>query len=498
MESKEAVLKGYDERIPTPFLILTDGYKYSHPPLYPDGMTNMMSYFEARKGADFPFIIFFGLQYQLLRYLKGTVITKENSKYIKALLADYFGNDKIYQEELVDYIIEHHDGKLPIRIKALPEGSVVPIGTPLMTVESTDEKCAWMVNFIEGLLSHLWASCTVATASRANKNAILKALIESSDLDFPTLNSMALFKLHDFGFRGVTCVEQAEVCGSAHLINFMGTDTMPALKFLMDYYGAEKPAFSIPATEHSTTTTHKFDGEKSFIGRVLEKYPEGYVAMVMDSYDAKTFVKDYAASYKDQILSRNGTVIFRPDSGNPEVMSVQVCQWLDEVFGSTTNSKGFKVLDSHVRMIYGDGIDCVSLPKILAAVLKAGYSAENLAFGSGGGLLQKFTRDTMRMAFKACWCQVGDESRDVYKQPSSDSSKGSKKGRLAVVESQNSPYEIALRPFFPNTWYETVTEDQLNGRKNVLETVFENGVITKYVTLNEIRKRVDSSFNLPE
>jgi nicotinamide phosphoribosyltransferase len=302
--------------------------------------------------------------------------------------------------------------------------------------------------------------------------------------------SLIDFKLHDFGYRGSTSDESAAIGGAAHLINFKGTDTLAAIPFINDYYYAsEMPGFSIPAAEHSTITSWGKEHEVDAFENMLDQYPTGLVAVVSDSYDIYNACNElWGDKLRDKVLNRDGVLVVRPDSGDPEEVVVNVLDALGDKFGYTTNEKGFKVLDPHVRVIQGDGIDRNSITDIMEEVMNAGWSMDNLAFGSGGGLLQKVDRDTCKFAFKCSAAKVNGEWRDVYKDPITDPGKTSKKGRMGLVRYS------ADKALGEKEWH-TVPYERVNpkpgqvGEIDQLKTVFENGLITEGTTFEEVRER---------
>ena len=287
------------------------------------------------------------------------------------------------------------------------------------------------------------------------------------------------FQLHDFGQRSVSSPESAGICGAGHLINFFGTDTVLALETAYDYYSAplETLAFSVYASEHSIMTALGEQGEFSIVEDLINKIPNGILSLVIDSYDYRRFISDYSLRLKEQILARSGKTVFRPDSGEPVATTLDVLNLLDEVFGHTVNSKGYKVLNSKVGALYGDGIDYQSMRNILFAMKNAGWASCNLVFGMGGKLigLSGLSRDTQRNAFKACKMVINGKTVDVYKSPL-DQSKKSKRGELSLI--------------FENGKYNTVNTKDLNRREDLLIPVFENGRILREYTFDEIRKNV--------
>lgn len=447
---------------------LSDSYKVSHWKQYPAGTKKVYSYFEPRTGAKFDKTVFFGLQYFLMEYLEGQVVTKDKIDEAEELFNSHFGG-KVFHRTGWERILNKFGGRLPIEIKACPEGTIVDSSNVLMTVENTDPESFWLTNYLETLLVQVWYPSTVATQSRAMKQVLLSYLEKTGD------PSLINFKLHDFGFRGVTCPEQAAIGGAAHLINFLGTDTVPGLVLAKRFYNEFMAGFSIPASEHSTITSWLKEHEVDACRNMLEQYPEGLVACVSDSYDIFNCCANiWGGALKEQILARNGTLVVRPDSGYPPEIVVKVLDILGEKFGYTINSKNYKVLDPHVRVIQGDGIDFAMLDLILSAMEKSGWSADNVAFGSGGGLLQKLNRDTQKFAFKCSSALVGSTERDVFKQPITDSGKKSKSGRLKLV----------------NDGGNLITVASSDPRDDVLQTVFKNGEVLNKQDFIQIRKRL--------
>lgn len=459
----------------------TDSYKVAHWNMYPTGTEFVYSYFESRKGAKFDKTTFFGLQYALKKYLAGVVVTREKIEQAALLCKAHFGSDNYFNREGWEHILKVHGGKLPVRIKAVPEGTPVTVNNVMMTVENTDPKTPWLTNYIESLLTHVWYPSTVASLSRSTKEMMAAFLDRTSD------NPAAVnFMLHDFGYRGATTDEAAGIGGAGHLINFLGTDTVPAMEFAADYYGADYDglAYSVAATEHSIMTARGPGGEGEILDSLLLKYPKGILATVADSYDIYNYVENLVCKrFKKQILDRDGVLVVRPDSitplhPTPESETLWIVQTIANNLGYTVNSKGFMVLNPKVRVLWGDGIDKDGIEKILSTLEKNGFSAENMVFGMGGGLLQKVNRDTQRFAFKSsAQCRYGIW-HDIYKLPK-DLSKASKRGRLALVRNEAGEY------------YTTSQHDvTYNGGNigDVLQTVFENGDIVKEYTFNEVRE----------
>lgn len=475
--------------IPMNLALATDSYKASHAQQLPPGTTRVFSFFESRGGlhAD---TTFFGLQYYLKRYFEGRVVSKHNVDEAVDFWASHFGTDKVFASAARGWrhIVERHAGMLPVEICAVPEGTVVPTRNALMTIENTDPEVPWLTNHLETILSMVWYPMTVATGSRAMRKLLLASLERTGD---PGLID---FKLHDFGFRGSTSIESAGLGGAAHLVNFKGTDTTAALLMLRKYYGEPMAGFSIPASEHSTITSWGREHEVDAYRNILEQFPSGLVACVSDSYDIFAACRDlWGDKLRDQVLARDGCLVVRPDSGHPPEIVPQVLTILGERFGFSVNSKGFKVLDPHVRVIQGDGIDYDMLGKVIAAMEAGQWSADNLAFGSGGGLLQKVNRDTQKCAIKCSATEINGEWHDVMKDPVTDPGKKSKAGRLALLRMRQEP--LMSRPSADAPKYKTVAQSVLLGGgktaqdQTLLEPVFRNGEVLRTQTLADIRRR---------
>lgn len=388
-----------------------------------------------------------------------------------------------FDEDGWRYILEHHGGKLPIKIKAVQEGSIIPVKNILFSVENTDPKCFWLVGYLETLLVQVWYPCTVATFSYEMKKNIRSSLQETSD----SLDGID-FQLHDFGFRGVSSVESAGIGGAAHLVNFKGTDTMQALIVARKYYGSEIAGFSVPASEHSTVTVWQKEGEKEAYRNMLERFPTGIVSVVSDSYDVyNACSKIWGEDLKSLVEARGeaGHVLtIRPDSGDPATVVCKLLNILSQKFGSTKNSKGYKVLPPYLRLLQGDGIGLDSTKHILKEVQSAGFSTENVILGCGGGLLQKHNRDTLKFAFKCSLAIVNEKEIEVFKSPIDDIGKKSKKGKLILVRNEDETFSTIEHA-------QSLTEADLN--RDILETIFENGVLSRDQNLDSIRAITASS-----
>lgn len=460
-------------------LLLADAYKYSHHKLYSPGTTKIYSYLESR-GGMFDETVFYGLQYFLKEYLEGEAFTKENIDEAEDTLNGVFGRKGIFDRTIFEHILKNHGGHLPVRIKAVPEGSVIPVKNVLMTIENTDPACFWLTNFLETLLMQIWYPSTVASLSREIRKTVEEYFEKTADAEArPAID----FVLNDFGFRGVSSTESAGLGGSAHLVNFRGSDTVWASSFAKKYYDARQVyGMSVPATEHSIMTLLGQEGESKVFEHVLNTYPEGIVACVSDSYDIFNAVGNlWGDEFRDKILQRKGTLVVRPDSGDPVQTLSTVFSILFEKFGFTVNQKGFRVLPPQVRVIQGDGIDYYSIQQIYQALASQNISAENLVLGMGGALLQKINRDTQKFAVKCSHAVVNGREVDVQKSPLEMNEQGS------IIKSFKSSKAGRLKLIETPVGFKTVGEREQG--QDILETVFENGEIKRSYRFEEVRDR---------
>ncbi|MEQ3637314.1 nicotinate phosphoribosyltransferase [Alcanivorax sp.] len=450
-------------------ILNTDSYKMSHFAQYPQGAEYVSSYIESRGGV-YPETVFFGLQAFVKEYLTRPIS-----------LADIDEADAVctvhgvpFNREGWEYIFNEYQGYLPLEIEAAPEGAVIPTGNVMVQVTNTDPNCAWLTSYIEtALLRAVWYPTTVATVSRACRDVITRYMEETAE----SLDGLP-FKLHDFGARGASSEEAAALGGAAHLVNFMGTDTLSGIMAARRYYNADMAGFSIPAAEHSTITSWGRDGEIAAYANMIQQFGgEGrLVAVVSDSYDFWNAIDNiWGDELKEQVQQFGGTLVVRPDSGEPVEVVPEAIERLMAKFGYETNSKGYRVLPACVRLIQGDGICVRSIDAILAAMKARGLSADNVAFGMGGELLQKINRDTQKFAMKASAICINGGWRDVYKDPITDPGKRSKRGRLALINDEQG--------------YRTVREDALGDQRNALVKVFRNGDMLVDWTFDEVRER---------
>jgi nicotinamide phosphoribosyltransferase len=404
-------------------------------------------------------------------------------------------------------LVEKHGGKLPLRIRSVREGSIIPIHNALMTVETTDPEFNWVGSYFETVLMRVWYPITVATQSYYLRNLIYSYLKDTADNPDEEIK----FKLHDFGSRGVSSQESAAIGGAAHLVSFLGTDTMAALMLLREHYDAPMAGFSIPAGEHSTFSAWGREHEVDAFRNMLKQYAKqgAMLAVVSDTWDIyNACEKLWGEELKQEVIDSGATVVIRPDSGDPvkvlcgsyhldgcdcdrntgqEIACINhretregkgILDILAEKFGYTLNSKGYKVLN-HVRVIQGDGVNPKSIAEILKKMKEKGYSATNIAFGMGGALLQKVNRDTLKFAYKCSSATIDGKVTDVYKDPVTDSGKRSKRGRLDTVRALGYPAATIK-----------LTDNQLAHPNSIMQTVYEDGEILTRDTFDEIRARL--------
>jgi nicotinamide phosphoribosyltransferase len=443
----------------------TDSYKASMYKQYPPGTTIVYSYIESR-GGKYDRTLFFGLQTFIKQYLMK-LITREQIEFAAKV---WEANGMPFNKEGWEYILETYGGKLPVKIRAVREGTVIPTKNVMCVIENTDPKCFWLTTWIEtALLRGVWYPTTVATMSWDIKQTLREYLEMSGDV------SGLPFKLHDFGARGVSSAESAELGGAAHLVNFMGTDTIAALVRLHIDYNAplNSIGYSIPAAEHSTITSWGREFEVQAYRNMLKQFgkKDAILAVVSDSYDIYKACGLWGTELKEEVIASGATVVIRPDSGDPIEVLPKMLAILAKTFGTTTNAKGYRVLN-YVRIIWGDGIDALALKSILRTVVDVcGFSADNFAFGMGGGLLQKLDRDTQKFAMKCSAALVNGVWIDVFKDPITDQGKSSKKGRVTLFKDAKGEYYTGVEDW---------NEDDL-------VDYFEDGELLIDQTLAEIR-----------
>ncbi len=478
-------------------LFLTDGYKLDHRRQYPTGTSLVYSNWTPRKsrmeGLDE--VVFFGLQYFLKKYLIEDFNQHFFSQPKEQVVAKYARRINNYLGEhsiSFDHIEALHDlGYLPIVFKALPEGASVSLRVPMFTMYNTLPEFFWLTNYFETLLSTvIWLPCTAATIAKKYRE-ILSEYAEKTS----TAPEFIQWQGHDFSMRGMAGLEAGIIASAGHLLSFTGTDTLPAIDFLEEYYNAnsdlELIAGSVAATEHSVmcmgTTSGEFDTYKRLI---TEIYPSGIVSIVSDTWDLWKVLTDIIPALKNEILSRNGKVVIRPDSGDPadilcgnphgqtEAERKGVVELLWDIFGGTINSKGYKELVPQIGAIYGDSITLKRAEDICRRLMEKGFASTNIVLGIGSYTYQYNTRDTFGFAMKATYGEVNGEGREIFKDPiTDDGTKKSAKGLMKVVLSEGK-YELI----------DQVSWEEEN--KGELKEVFRDGKMTLETSLAEIRERI--------
>jgi nicotinamide phosphoribosyltransferase len=470
-------------------LLATDVYKMGHMEQYAPGCTFVYSYLCARSNKTFNSTVFFGLQYYLQEYL-STPLTPEMGEEFIRTRTKILGSTSPEVEEKIRALCQL--GYFPVQIKAVEEGSLVPVKNALMTIENTHSDFYWVVGFIESLILKVWYPITVASCCYAYKTLVDEYFQKTVDDDMHFLKQ---FTVHDFGYRGDASEEGAALSGAAHLLSFTGSDTVPALSFVQEQYDAtweEDIMFSVPASEHSVMTSFQREDEIGAFKHMLNLYPTGIVSIVSDTFDVYRVLTEFAEELKPQILARDGKVVFRPDSGNPEYI---ICgdpnatpgspEWkgairlLDEKFGSSLNKKGYKVLNPKVGLIYGDGMYLERYKRTLECLKEMGYAASNLVIGVGG-ILRNHSRDTLGFAIKATRVKVNGEVRDIEKDPITDRTKKSHKGLISLLKNSQGDYFTL----------DNCLQDQ--GENSLLKTVYEDGKVVKKFTFAQIKQNLQN------
>jgi len=466
-------------------LLQTDVYKMGHMEQYAPGCNKVYSYLTARSDRKFNETVFFGLQYYLKKYLSQPITLAMGEEFLSYRKMILGGENSPEVESKIRALCKL--GYLPLEIKAVEEGTVLPVRNVLMTITNTHPDFYWVVGFVESILLKLWYTTTVATCSYQYRRLVDRFFNDTVE---ESLNGLKDFQVHDFGYRGDSSEEGAAISGIAHLLSFLGSDNVPALPCAIEYYHAntnEPILLSVPASEHSVMCSFGRDQEIEAFRHMLKKYPTGIVSIVSDTFDVYKVLTEFAEDLKEDILSRDGKVVFRPDSGNPEYI---ICgdpnadegssEWkgairlLDEKFGSSLNSKGYKVLNPHVGLIYGDGMYLERYERTLERLKEMGYAASNLVIGVGG-ILRNHSRDTLGFAIKATYVEVNGEAREIEKDPITDQKKKSHKGLLGLRKVGDA----------------YVTKDQCSPKEeadSLLKTVFYNGKLVKETDLSSIRK----------
>jgi nicotinamide phosphoribosyltransferase len=500
-------------------LIQCDFYKQSHYKMYPDGLQKLYSNFTPRKSRidGVKEVVVFGIQYFIKEYL----VNQWNRDFFFISQQDAVGEFERFMKYTlgenaigIEHISELHDlGYLPIKIKAIEEGKLCPIGVPCITITNTHPRFAWLVNFLETIIScTVWQPMTSATIARQYRLLLDKYAFDTTDD-----NSFVDWQGHDFSMRGMSSLESACTSGAGHLLYFRGTDTIPAIAFLEEYYNADISkqlvGTSVPATEHSVMCCGTKDDEVGTFETLLDKFTNGILSVVSDTWDLWKVCTEYLPLLKDRVMAREGKLVIRPDSGDPvyiltgyandelifengktyyneawvwgekvsgrEISECErkgVIELLWEIFGGTTNKLGYKELDSHIGCIYGDSITLERAHKILFRLKNKGFASTNVVLGIGSYTYQYNTRDTFGFACKATYAVVNDQPINIYKDPvTDDGTKRSAKGLLALFYDPVGRLELL----------EQCDEEYEN--KGELQTVFEDGNILVDLTLQQIK-----------
>lgn len=477
-------------------LLYTDGYKVDHRRQYPDKTTLVYSNWTPRKSriSGIDEVVFFGLQYFIKKYVIEDFNQnffqqpkEEISRRYSRRINNYLGENKVG----VKHIEALHDlGYLPIVIKALPEGVSVPIRVPMLTMYNTKPEFFWLTNYFETLLSTtLWMPCNSATIAKQYRTILDQYADETSSIP-----EFVDWQGHDFSMRGMAGLESAVLSASGHLLSFTGTDTIPSIDFLEEYYNADSDqefiGGSVAATEHSVMCMGTNNGEQETFKRLItEVYPNGIVSIVSDTWDLWKVLTEYLPNLKEEVLQRDGKVVIRPDSGDPvdiicgnpngtsEVERKGVIQLLWETFGGITNEKGYKELDSHIGAIYGDSITIERATQICERLKQKGFASTNVVLGIGSFTYQYNTRDTFGFAMKATYGEVNGQGREIYKDPiTDDGTKKSAKGLIQIVK-KNGRYELKDQV----SW-----EEEQQGE---LREVYRDGRLLVNQKLSDIRIR---------
>lgn len=450
-------------------ILNTDSYKLGHFLQYPPGTQALSGYITTRGASMRPEIVFFGLQVFLKEYLAQpvTAIDIAEAQELAALHGQPF--DRAGWQ----HILNAHGGFLPLRIEALPEGSFLHRGVPMVQVINTDPACFWLTSYIEtALLRAVWYPSTVATSLRQVKQTLLPYLQTSCD----DPDAILATRLSDYGARGATSLEQAGLGGLATLLHFDNTDTLEAIVYARRYYGAEMAGFSVPASEHTTMIAWPQHEEPQSFANMIDQFGDyPFYSVVSDSYDIHNAVSElWGKALQQQVRAKPGVLIVRPDSGDPIDVPVQTVAQLAYHFGTRLNKKGYKVLDDKVRVLQADGVSLRDITMILGRLEGMGFSAENISFGIGASQLQKINRSIYSFTMKCTALMEADGNwRDISRRPVTMHEKLPEVGRRAVVLEAGE--------------YVSVRLEELGRRDNHLQPVWENGRLLRDCSFDEVR-----------
>ncbi len=449
--------------------LMVDSYKFGHWRLYPAATNAMFAYVEPRIKGEV--IVPYGLQMFIKRWLMTQITPAmiDTAEKFCALRGEPFNRGGW------EKIVEVYNGFIPLVIRGVPEGTHIPSGNIVASLECDDPDLWWIVPYIETMFQRaVWYPTTIVSNDYKAWRAIRRFNRESADTE-----DLVPFTLHDFGGRGVSSHESAEIGGAAHMVFFMGSDTCEGVRAANHYYNIEMSGYSVIATEHSIQCAYGPYGQLEYLTTVIDTYakPGAIVSIVIDGYDVYREAK-LLCSLKDKIVASGAKIVFRPDSGDPLEVIPILLKMQEEAFGATMNKKGYKVINN-VGIIQGDGIDYDSMIEILEKVTGMGFSTDCIVFGSGGALLQKVNRDTYKFAQKSAAIRIGKKWIDLYKDPITDPGKKSKAGRLTLIHNVTTDE------------YRTVLiDDPLpTGFEDAMITVYDKGQLLNETTLNEVRER---------
>ncbi len=485
-------------KIQTPLLL--DGYKIGHVFQYPKDTTLVYSNLTPRSSrTGISGVVAFGFQYfveeYLVRQFNETFFARPKDEVVaeyQRRVDNYLGPGAV----TVDHIAALHDlGYLPLLIKAVPEGTVVPIRVPMLTIRNTVPEFFWLTNALETLMSNVvWHPCTSATTAFEYRKVFERFAKETGGP-----KEFVPWQGHDFSFRGLTGPETAALSGAAHLLSFTGTDTVPAIDLLEEYYSADSDkeliGGSVPATEHSVMCMGLQEDERATFERLItEVYPTGIVSIVSDTWDFWKVLTKYLPALRNEIMARDGKLVVRPDSGDPAKIicgnpdgdslaeRIGAIQTLYAIFGGKVNAKGYKELDPHIGLIYGEAINLERQQEILGGLKAKGFASTNVVFGIGSYTYQYVTRDTYGFAIKSTYGETTSRGAvPIFKDPATDSGlKKSARGLLRVDDADGPGLVVT----------ENVSWEQERG--GVLQVIFEDGLTCNRQSLAQIRERIES------
>jgi len=465
-------------KLPNNFCVDTDAYKITHHLLDRDDLTGRISYGECRIGAKYPDTLLFGPQMICIEHFEGQVIDKYKIDEAQYLSAEWFGTDKYFNRAMFDYILNQYGGMLPVEIKAVREGSRVPISNVLFTLEALDRKCLPLVQHMETLFMQFWYPTTIATDCFYIRQDI-KGFLEKTGTP-----ELLPYMLHNFGYRATSCQEQSAIGGVAHMISFEGSDTLVSDRAIQFYYGYDKLTRlkSVLATEHSVALQYgPGEGEYEYVKAALKATPDHLIAsIVIDTYDAENFIDNVVTrpDIMEMVKARSGKTVWRQDSGEAKQCTLRNLDSLSRSYGMDFNSKGYKVLHPKIGLLQGDHIERATCKELYEYIISYKWSADNVVMGSGGGIMVKnFERDTQRIAIKPSLIRLDGIDKPVQKTVKSQPDKASKPGHLKLHRSGNTFHTFSSV---------TTPEAEFKGYVDSLEVIFRNGELKRRQTFNDV------------